>query len=348
MQLSARVLNRTLLQRQGLLERSDADAAVLVEHLVGLQAQDTLPPYLSLNARLRDFDPRPVSAALGNRELVRLLVMRGTIHLLTPADALCLRQFSQPAHDRERRSSQNVRAAAHLPPAEIRAAVDAALADGPLALRDLGAILAESFPGVAAGDLGQLARVDCPLVQVPPRGQWQASGGVVYERVDTWLGRPLMPPDIPTIVRRYLRAFGPATAADMTTWSAVTRLGPVLAAMEDLRRHSDEQGRVLYDVPDGEIVEDAPAPVRLLGTYDNIWLAHHDRDRVTAPAKRRKWIGPNGGAGMALFVDGWLEGLWRIVDSRPEVLAEFRTFTRTERRGLDDELARVETLLATS
>ncbi|MGD9961417.1 winged helix DNA-binding domain-containing protein [Nocardioides sp.] len=346
MHLGPRVLNRTLLHRQGLLARSDTDPISMVEHLVGLQAQETLPPYLSLNARLVDFDPGVVSRALGGRDLVRLLVMRGTIHLLTPADALTLRQFSQPCQDRERRSSQNVREAAHLDPSDIRRAVDAVLADGPLPVRVLGEALAQRFPGVAPAQLGQLARVDSPLVQVPPRGQWAASGGVIYQRVDTWLDAPLTEPDVPAIVRRYLRAFGPALAADVTTWSGVTRLGPVLAAMEDLVRHTDEQGRVLYDVADGEIVEEAPAPARLLGTYDNIWLSHRARDRVTDPAKRSHWMGPNGGAGMALFVDGWLEGLWRVTDGVPEVLAEFRRFSRSERRELDDELARVEALLA--
>ncbi|CUR54243.1 putative LigA [metagenome] len=348
MLLSPRTLNRTLLHRQGLLTRSTTPAIDLIGHLIGLQAQETLPPYLSLNARLADFDPRPVSDALGNRELARLLVMRGTIHLLTPADALSLRQFSQPAQDRERRSSQNVREAAHLAADDVRAAVDDVLAAGPLAVRDLGAALAKRLPGVAPAQLGQLARVDSPLVQVPPRGQWQASGGVVYQRADTWLGAPLRDPDVPTIVRRYLRAFGPALAADVTTWSGVTRLGPVLAGMDDLVRHTDERGRVLYDAPDGEVVEDAPAPVRLLGTYDNVWLSHAGRDRVTQTGKGTHWMGSNGGVAMAMFVDGWLEGLWRIVDGKPEVVAEFRVLTTAERRELDDELARVEALLAVS
>ena len=45
--------------------------------------------------------------------------------------------------------------------------------------------------------------------------------------------------------------------------------------MDDLVTHEDENGKVLYDVPDGELAdEDAPAPVRLLGAYDNVWLSH--------------------------------------------------------------------------
>ena len=81
----------------------------LVEHLVGLQAQDNLPPYLSLAARLSSFDPEEVSRGLEDRSLVRLLTLRGTIHLLTADDALALRPWTLPVHDRERKVSQNTR-----------------------------------------------------------------------------------------------------------------------------------------------------------------------------------------------------------------------------------------------
>ena len=88
--------------------------------------------------------------------------------------------------------------------------------------------------------------------------------------------------------------------------------------MDDLVEHEDENGKRLYDVPDGEFADaDAPAPVRLLGTYDNVWLSHAARDRVTDPEKREQWMGANGGVAMTVFVDGWLEGLWRIEDGRP-------------------------------
>jgi hypothetical protein len=43
--------------RQHLLDRTDADPLAMVEHLVGLQTQEPLPPYLSLHGRLRDSTP---------------------------------------------------------------------------------------------------------------------------------------------------------------------------------------------------------------------------------------------------------------------------------------------------
>ena len=345
MQLTARDLNRTLLARQHLLQRTTMPVPAMAAHLVGLQAQENLPPYLSLAARLDPFDPNDVTRGLEDRSLVRLLTMRGTIHLLVPDDALMLRGWTQPVLARERKVSQNTRPGVHLDPSEVAAAADAALVDGPLPVKALGEAMAERFPDVPPNALGHLARVDVPLAQLPPRGCWQQSGGVVYDRVDRWLGRPLVTPDPEAIVRRYLTAFGPATAADVTAWSGVTRLGSVVSGMDDLVRHEGPDGRPVYDVPDGEIVGgDVPAPPRLLGTYDNVWLSHARRDRVTAPDKRTGWMGSNGGVASTVFVDGMLEGLWRLEDGRIRTEL-FRELTRPERSGLDDEITRVEELL---
>lgn len=346
MRLTRQRLNRTLLRRQHLLERTAATPEEMAGHLVGLQAQENLPPYLSLHARLTSFDPHAVTAALEDRTLVRLLTMRGTIHLLTREDALSLRRWTQQVQERELRSSQSVKDALGVDRTAFEEAVSTLLSDGPLPQRDLAARLGERFPGIPPAALGQLARVVLPLAQVPPRGGWRASGGVVYQYVDRWVGEPLRDPDVEDVVRRYLAAHGPASAADVTAWSGVTRLGPVLAAMADLERHEDESGRVLYDVSGGVLEdEDTAAPVRLLGTYDNVWLSHAGRDRVTEPEKRTRWMGANGGVAMALFVGGWLEGLWRVVDGRVEVIDTFRDLTRTERSELDEETARVEELL---
>ena len=72
---------------------------------------------------------------------------------------------------------------------------------------------------------------------------------------------------------------------------------------------------------------------------------HAGRDRVTTPAHRKRWMGLNGGVGSTLFVDGMLEGLWRVIDGRV-VVEPFRWLTRSEEAELDEEIARVEALLA--
>lgn len=346
MRLTAQQLNRTLLRRQHLLERTESTALDLTRHLVGLQAQENLSPFLSLAARLETFDPHEVTRGLEGRTLVRFLTMRGTVHLLA-ADDVGLRAWSQPVHEREVRASQNVGTARDVDRSAYAVALDEVLAAGPLPQKEIGLRLAERFPAHEATRLGQLARSAAPLVQLPPRGTWKGSGGVVYDFADRWTGHPLDAPDPADVVRRYLAAFGPASAADVTAWSGVTRLGPVVTAMDDLVHHEDPDGRPLVDLADGELEdEDVPAPVRLLGLYDNVWLSHARRDRVTAPASRDQWSGPNGGAACTLFADGWMVGLWKAVEGRVVVLETLRALTRRERSELDDEVVRVEALLA--
>lgn len=343
--LTRQDLNRTLLHRQHLLERSTMAAPAMVEHLVGLQAQENLPPYLSLAARLEVFDPATVSDALAAKTLVRLLTLRGTIHLHTPDDALSLRTFTQPCQERERKASQNTKPALHLDTDAVNQAIGEVLAPGPLAMKDLGHALAERFPGVPPGALAHLARVNQPLAQLPPRGQWKASGGVVYQYADRWLGRESAEPDLDSIVRRYLTAFGPASAADVTAWSGVTGLAARIKVM-DLVQLKDEQGKVLYDVPGAPLLSgDEPAPVRLLGAYDNVWLSHAARDRVTEPAKRKAWMGTNGGIGNTIFIDGWLEGLWRVEDGRVRVVRLLRDLATAESRALGEEIERTQAML---
>ena len=99
--LSDRALNRATLARQHLLERSDLGVLETVRHLVGMQAQLPLGPYLSLWSRLAGFDPDEVGRLLEDRRMVRIVVMRSTIHLVTAGDCLEMRPIFQPVMERE-------------------------------------------------------------------------------------------------------------------------------------------------------------------------------------------------------------------------------------------------------
>src|SRR5687767_13631685 len=94
--LTARALNRATLARQLLLERSARPALDVIGHLVGMQAQLPLNPYLGLWSRLEGFKPEELSQLMIDRRVVRIVVMRGTIHLVTADDCLVLRALVQP------------------------------------------------------------------------------------------------------------------------------------------------------------------------------------------------------------------------------------------------------------
>ena len=72
----------------------------MVEHLVGLQAQEVMPPYDGLWSRIEGFEPNDLGRLLEERKVVRLTLMRGTIHLVSVRDALTLRPLMQPVIER--------------------------------------------------------------------------------------------------------------------------------------------------------------------------------------------------------------------------------------------------------
>src|SRR6185437_1485856 len=79
--LTTRQLNRATLARQLLLERADYSAERVLQHLVGMQSQAPLAPYVGLWTRVVDFRADELSALMIERRAVRASLMRATIHL---------------------------------------------------------------------------------------------------------------------------------------------------------------------------------------------------------------------------------------------------------------------------
>jgi DNA glycosylase AlkZ-like len=313
--LSDRALNRATLARQWLLERRDASPIEAVAWLVGLQAQEPPDPYLALWSRLTAFDPHALGGLLEDRSVVHIVVMRGTIHLVTADDAAALRPHMQPILDVELTRHPDARRVADVSMDEPLALARRLLDEQPRTMAELRAAFAEAFPDAHAAGLAYTCRNRMPLVQVPPRGVWGQKGTVRLAHLETWVGRPLdVTATLDDVVVRYLAAFGPATAADVAAWCRLTGMRPVLDRLGDrVRILRDERGRELFDVPDGLLPpEDVPAPVRFLPEYDNALLSHADRSRFFAGDERPEVRRPEDPriAGTVLC-DGLVRAVWR-------------------------------------
>jgi len=315
--LSTRELNRALLARQFLLGRpalGRADVTGMVEHLIGLQAQAPFPPYYGLLSRLDGFRPGDLARLIEDRSVVRLALMRGTIHLVSARDSLPLRQLVQPVIERMFRTNHGKR----LPGVDLAelAARGAELVDAePLTFAELGAALAARWPDRPAADLAQGVRALVPLVQVPPRAVWGKAGLARHTSAQAWLGSG--EPEqmsLSTLVRRYLGAFGPASVKDVQTWSGLTGLRAVVQDMRgDLVTFRDHNGVELFDLPDApRPAGQTPAPVRLVAEFDNLVLSHADRSRVISPEHWRFVASPNGIFPGIVLIDGFAAGLWRL------------------------------------
>jgi Winged helix DNA-binding domain len=318
--LSLRALNRATLARQLLLERRDMPALDAVEHLVGLQAQVPLDPYTALWSRLSGFRPAALAGQIEERGAVRTVVMRATIHLVSAPDALELRPLVQPVLEAE--LSRHRDHAPRLAGADLAPVLDAAraaMAERPLTGPQLRALMAARFPRHDPAALAYACRCLLPLVQVPPRGLWGRAGQVTVTTAEAWLGRPLAAaPSIDAVALRYLAAFGPATAADLATWSGLAAMGAVLERLRpQLRAVRDERGRELLDLPDAPRPDPAtPAPPRFLPQYDNVLLSHADRARFVAAPDRARLSAAGGVGWGSVLVDGALRAVWRLERDR--------------------------------
>jgi hypothetical protein len=311
--LDPRRLNRTLLQRQGLLERSDGNAADMIERLVGMQAQVPANPYLALFSRVTGFRPEELSELIADRRAVRAQLMRATIHLVTARDCRALHPVTRPVLARTF-MSQFGKAVAGVDVGAVAAAGRALLAEEPRTRAELAELLAPRWPSVPAATLALAVTFNTALVQVPPRGLWNRSGQARWALAEDWLVEELDPsPSTEDVVLRYLAAFGPATAGDVRTWSGLTGLRELVDRLRPrLRTFRDERGRELLDLADAALPDpDVPAPPRFLPEYDNVTLSHADRTRVLGGRGPGSPF-PQGPTVGALLVDGFYRANWQI------------------------------------
>jgi hypothetical protein len=345
--LSPRALNRALLARQFLLERSDFDAVAMTEHLVGLQAQAPLAPYVGMWSRIQGFVPDDLAAPIERRDLVRATLMRGTVHLVTAADALLLRPLTGPAITRGFRGAFGTR----LTPEQTEEVLGAGrelLEEAPRTRAELRERFGERWPDRDADAMAYAVSYLLPTVQPTPRGLWGRGGRAELTLLTTWLGRELDPaPDVDRVVLRYLAAFGPATVADAQAWSGLTGLREVFDRLApQLHRFTTADGQELYDLPDAPRPDpETPAPPRFLPEYDNVVFSHHDRSRIL-DAGRRIPLPPGAGARTGTFlVDGRVAGTWRWEGGAIEV-APFAELDAASAAELEAEAARLAAFLA--
>jgi hypothetical protein len=321
-----------LLARQGLLARERVGPLEMVERLVGQQAQVPSNPYVGLWSRIEGFAPSELSSLIESRAAVRAQLMRSTIHLVSARDCLALQPLCAPVLARTFKSPFASRLGG-APLAGVVAAGREPLAEEPRTRAELAGFLAPRWPDADPAALAHAVTFHLPLVQTTPRGLWGQSGQARWALTEGWLGEPLDGNAVVDgFVLRYLRAFGPATTADVRTWSGLTGLGEVMKRLRPrLRAFPDEAGRELLDVEDGLLPDpEAPAPPRFLPEFDNVVLSHADRSRIVARGA---------GAGYPLLVDGFYSASWRLDGStltvtgvspaaRDEIEAEGRVLLR--------------------
>ena len=344
--LTQRALNRALLARQHLLERTDRPLARVVEDMGGIQMQYAPSGYIGLWSRMRDFDRPMLTRALERREAIQGTLMRGTIHTVSAAD-----YWPMLAGIRRINRDWYLKIAA---PALVGIDMQAAaavvrevLAEGPMKFADLAAVLeSRGFPKAAAKAVNWC--VD--LVRVPPSGTWETRRADLYGLAEWWT----VPVDVSEddgmahLVRRYLGAFGPAALRDVASWMGVTvgQIRHVVDGME-LVTLRDEGGKPLVDVPGAPLPDpESPAPPRFIGVWEAMLLVHARRTAVLPEEHRSRVFHTRLPHSLNTFlVDGQVAGSWRWEEGEVR-LDPFRPLAPVERAAVEEEADRLAALHA--
>ncbi|MEA2519358.1 MAG: hypothetical protein QOF49_1438 [Chloroflexota bacterium] len=333
--LTERELNRALLARQLLLERSPLSVVDAIEHVGGLQTQYAPSGYVGLWTRLAGFRRDDLTRALEDRSVIQATLLRTTIHMVSR------REFWRYALGvREARRAWALRVPGRDDPTaavEAAARTKAALRDGPRTVKEL--------DGLVSGFLGN-AGLWVHLVRVPPSGTWERRRADRLALAETWVG----PEDateadgLAHLVRAYLRGFGPAAWKDVASWagisvSAARRGGEHL----DLVRYRDAGGRELIDLPGAALPDgDTPAPVRFLAHWEAALLVHARRAGILPEEHRPKvFTSKNPFSVGTVLVDGRVVAAWSLRDGRVEV-EEYEPIAPGDRRAVDAERAALE------
>jgi hypothetical protein len=336
--LTQRELNRALLARQLLLERTSLPLPRAVERMGGVQSQYAPSTYAGLWSRVNGLERNAVTRALERRALVQGTLMRNTIHVVSQRDYWPLviaireerrawsRRVQKPDERALRRAAERLRRLLTGRPQRQREIQEAGL----------------WLPGIGLW---------ADLVRVPPSGTWERRRADLFGLAEEWVGPEPELSELEArvyLVRRYLGAFGPASRADVANWAgmrataldeALDRVGP--------SRFRDEQGRELLDLPRAPLPPaDTPAPVRFLPTFDATLLVHARRTGILAEEHRKRIFHVrNPQSDPTFLVDGEVAGIWRHENGRI-VLEPFGRLGRETRRELETEAERLAALYA--
>jgi len=170
----------------------------------------------------------------------------------------------------------------------------------------------------------------------PPRG-----GSTTFVRRDQWLGNPPALDPIESrceLLRRYLRAFGPATMQDFAYWLGVANreIADVCVAVTPELAMVLVGGKPRWvlaeDIEPLVVSEKTTMPVRLLPAFDPLMLAHRDKsDHLDMRFHKRvygaaAWVYP------VVLVEGVARATWSYKRTSTRLIVSVKPFARLNQR----------------
>jgi hypothetical protein len=326
--------------------------AAVAADVGGIQAQVGSAAALSFRVRTTKLRPSDVEDALWrDRSLAKVWTVRGTLHLVASEDVAMFAAALTPTALRWQANRLGQMGFSKKEAVRLNKETVHALEDGPLTRQELSDRVAGKMGGQVRklietgwGGLAKVASLEGHVCQAPPVGN-----NVRFVLAKKWLPRyHSMEAEEATaaLLRRFLRAYGPATLADFTLWSAIPAT--------QVRRARSDMGDSVVEVEreDGKgllVAEDRSAlararlktpMVRLLPMFDTYLLGHRNKDHLVEPAHYKRVYRKAGWLSAAVLVDGSVRGLWTLDRAKKGATVHVEPLsrlTKAVREGIEAE-----------
>ena len=344
-------------QRQQLLDPIGTEPVEdVVRRLGAVQAQQGSAAELSIRLRRARSHSGEVAEARADGRLIMTFAFRGATHLMTPEDGGIYLALRMANRQWELRDWQTYYKLAPSDWPALREVVRAALADGPLTVKELVAAIAAS---PKFGHLG-------PILAVNPKGVMKVLGWhgemsfgpfrgkqATFQRLDgnpRWAGIPDLDEAGMRAVEAYFRTYGPATSGRLQYWlgnglsAGKKRIEGWIADFGDRLAEIDVDGEsalVLRDDLDDLAGAQRSTTVRLLPAYDQWVFGPGTADDHIVPAAHRTLV--TRGANLVL-VGGVVSGAWSL-DGDEVAIDWFRESGSPPGDRLAEEIGRLATIL---
>jgi hypothetical protein len=352
------------MSQHGLSPRfSSQDFLQAVTRTGGIQAQVASAAELALCSRVEGLSPRDVQAALWqDRTLLKTWAMRGTLHVLAASELplyVAARDWQHTA------SWSNYFAAFGLTTAAQQeaflSAIPHVLEQGPLTRQQLADAVAKHTGMAHARDFILSESWGSPLKPSAYRGDLCFGPGqgktVTFMNprgsIEEW--QPIEPKlALQELARRYLWAYGPATADDFRFWwgcgktLAKSLFHSLAEEVEEVEVEGWRAVALRATVPLIQSVEPVEQ-IHLLPLFDAYTIGAPPRggEPLLAPAYKSQVFNQQGWAFAVVLVNGSIQGVWDYTIRRTHIVVKVNLFcssTPAIRKGIAAEAERLSHL----
>jgi len=309
--------------QQYLDRRFRGGPAELLESVAGLNAQTARGPLVGMWARTGSVDLAALDELCRTFQIVKVNVMRGTVHLLTTRQYWAWRPALRAVLKR------NVGSFCRglwndVDYQDLLGWGTDFVSDGRHLTRgDMGQAASKKFPGADPAHLGFAMRMILPLVEVPSPTLWSPARTRYVYAPAVCSGQPLSVEDgLADLARSFASAFGSCAVDDFAYWSGLTKSE---AARQSVALTSS--------------VTASPAsvggPTTVLPEFDNIYFCRRSSDSDLYRAKKDPRLTPARLPG-SLVADGAVVAHWTFNKQRGLQLTPWTDIDATTRKVWDD------------